>query len=66
MSCWNVKIKEVEVELNCVDVVFIIESGFFYIYFINNLEGKIVIYFYMYWINFWNLILKILKFVSKY
>lgn len=66
MSCWNVKIKEVEVELNCVDVVFIIESGFFYVYFINNLEGKIVIYFYMYWINFWNLILKILKFVSKY
>lgn len=66
MSCWNVKIKEVEIELNCVDVVFIIESGFFYVYFINNLEGKIVIYFYMYWINFWNLILKILKFVSKY
>lgn len=59
MSCWNVKTKEVEAELNCADVVPITESGSLHAYFTNNLEGKIVIHFYMYWINLWNLILKI-------
>lgn len=66
MSCWNVKTKEVEAELNCADVVPITESGSLHAYFTNNLEGKIVIHFYMYWINLWNLILKILKFASKH
>lgn len=66
MSCWNVKTKEVETELNCADVVPITESGSLHAYFTNNLEGKIVIHFYMYWINLWNLILKILKFASKH
>uniref|UniRef100_K1R5J3 non-specific serine/threonine protein kinase n=1 Tax=Magallana gigas TaxID=29159 RepID=K1R5J3_MAGGI len=40
VSCWNVKTKEVEAELNCADVVPITESGSLHAYFTNNLEAR--------------------------
>lgn len=61
VSCWNVETKEVEAELNCADVVPITESGSLNAYFTNNLEGKIVINLYIYWIVLLDLILNILN-----